>query len=434
MVEVTKAKFSGYRAQIFVMLISMCTLGFGYLTLGLYVPALIIEMNSSVTVITIMYAVLSTVGMAFSIASGPVSKRIGLRAMLIAGAASLVVGYIILYFATNVAMLYLAAGFIGVAISWSGYVMIGRVVTNWFIKRRGIMLGIGTASAGLGSLIAAPLISIVIQNSGWRFACLITIVVMAVIALPSAILIKTDPNQVGQRPLGWAADERARASALDSPSTTIWLPRQVASFVLVLIVLLGGAYAVAGFQPHVANFFVTNGFDLAFAGLIVSVLALANILGSVVAGIIGDRLGTTAVLVYVGACGLAAFAVLPLVAGTGSIGIAFVFAILYGLVQPISGVIVALMTARVFGMKAFPTMIGINDGLLGVLSIFAPIVVGLLYQAGGNYNLAATIGVVLFVAVIICGVSAIQLGQKALPKAPSVEDVILETSEIQQAI
>ena len=403
------AKFSGWRNLILLMLVLMATMGFGFLTLSLYVPVFITDLNASLSTITGMFSVLSIVAMCASMSSGPVSRRIGIHRMIMLGVGMMLAAYAVLYFSNSIATLYIAAGLIGGGLSWSGFIALGRVVSAWFVHRRGLALGIASSASGIGALIAAPLVSNLILGIGWRNAVAITFGIIVVLAVPAVIALRPDPTQIGQRPLlvPGSSHEDYKPADFDAPKVKfrISLP-----FILMVVVVLSGAYSIAGFSSQVANALVVKGFDLAFAGIILAIVAVFNIIGAVLLGLLADRMGTTAALIGVGACGFVGFLLLPF---AGSIPVAVAFGVFYGLVQAGSITMFTLLTARVFGMKQFPLMLGIVDGLIGILSVGTPLVISFLFEATGSYTAPALLGAGIFIAYVACGIGAIRLGDRA---------------------
>lgn len=416
----TSPKFYGYRVQVYVMMLATATLGFGYLTLGLYVPMLVIEMEASLTSITVLFSVVGCVSMFFSFFSGAVSRLIGFKRMIWIGVIALLSGYIVLYFATNLAMLYLAGAFIGAALSWAGVVMIARTVTAWFTAKRGLMLGFASASAGIGALIGSPIISGIIATTGRKNATLVTLVIMALLTIPAATLIKAQPSDIGQEPLG----EGATASSVpngkfDHAISGIRGRTKLIVSLLLLVVFFAGCFSASGVYPNIANAMVQKGFDITFAGSLLAVVALCGIIGNIIVGVLGDRLGIRAVLVYV--LGVGALSLILLASGS-SIPVAFVFAILFGLNQPITGPLVTMLTLRVFGPADFPTMIGRNDASLNLFTIITPFFIGVLFDSTGSYDLPLFIGASIFVAGIVAGLVAISLSEKQQAEAEGTNE------------
>src|SRR3990167_7988995 len=76
------------------------------------------------------------------------------------------------------------------------------VVNRWFVARRGLMMGLLTASTATGSLIFLPGMAMVAEQGGWRPVVLIIAGVMALLAPVVWLLLPESPQAIGQKPYG----------------------------------------------------------------------------------------------------------------------------------------------------------------------------------------------------------------------------------------
>ncbi|XP_055371140.1 monocarboxylate transporter 14 [Condylostylus longicornis] len=112
-----------------------------------------------------------------TLCSGPISSsfvnRYGCRAVTIAGAILASICMIISMFAKNVLTLIFTIG-IGTGLGF-GLIYLPAIVsvTTYFEKYRSLATGIAVCGSGLGTFIFAPLSENLINNYGWRGACLI---------------------------------------------------------------------------------------------------------------------------------------------------------------------------------------------------------------------------------------------------------------------
>jgi len=65
--------------------------------------------------------------------------------------------------------------------------------SRWFIKRRGLALGIVTSGIGIGTLVMSPVITYFISVYGWRTAYLIVGFIAWTILIPAAFMLKSGP-------------------------------------------------------------------------------------------------------------------------------------------------------------------------------------------------------------------------------------------------
>jgi predicted MFS family arabinose efflux permease len=418
-------KFSGYRMEFCVIMLTLCTLGLGFVTLNVYVPSLTQELGTSVSAVSVMFAAMGVTSMLANFISGPVSRKIGLKRMILIGVAALLSGYSLLAVATNITMLYIAGALIGVSLSWAGVICIGRVVSNWFIAKRGLMIGLATGGAGLGPVIGGPLISFLTESAGWRTACLTTLAIMAVLTIPAAILLKAHPADINQVPLTSHETDQADASAQNTSGPTAQQARKSLASALMVVVVLGGIYVAAGYGMHFTNLLVNNGHTLTFAGSMLAVSGVTGMMASILLGVINDKAGTTWAVLFGSTCALASF-ILALFLGVGAAPLAIAFAVFFGFAQPTAGAMTTVLTARTFGPNAFPTMLGIINALGSFMSIFMPVAVGLLFEATGTYTASAIVGIVLAVLIAVGGITAIKAGDHLARKVAHTQGTTLD--------
>src|ERR1700745_2884329 len=80
-------------------------------------------------------------------------------------------------------------------------VVVGATVaTRWFVGRRGLVVGILTASVATGQLVFLPLLAHLTDRFGWRIALTLICVMLSVSASAVLLLMRDRPSDVGLRP------------------------------------------------------------------------------------------------------------------------------------------------------------------------------------------------------------------------------------------
>src|SRR6185312_7762800 len=97
----------------------------------------------------------------------------GPRLVVEGGVAVLVAGLCLATLAREVWQFYLTLGvLVGIGGNLLGYGVQSVVLPNWFVRRRGLAIGIAFSGVGVGSIILLPWLQILIGANGWRYACL----------------------------------------------------------------------------------------------------------------------------------------------------------------------------------------------------------------------------------------------------------------------
>lgn len=91
---------------------------------------------------------------------------------------------------------------IGLGTGAMALVFAATIANRWFVRRRGLVMGILTAGSATGQLIFLPPVAALAETAGWRPASLV-VAVVALLAVPLVWLVLRDhPEQRGVLPFG----------------------------------------------------------------------------------------------------------------------------------------------------------------------------------------------------------------------------------------
>ncbi len=91
---------------------------------------------------------------------------------------------------------------IGIGTGMTALVLGATIATRWFVARRGLVVGIMTASVATGQLVFLPLLASLTERLGWRTALALVCCVLGISALAVLMVMRDRPSDVGQRPFG----------------------------------------------------------------------------------------------------------------------------------------------------------------------------------------------------------------------------------------
>lgn len=83
----------------------------------------------------------------------------------------------------------------GIAHSIGTFSAYNAIINNWFVKRKGLMLGIVNTSVGLGGMVINPLVGSWIQYHGWNASFLYTGLLSAPLHCPLSAWSKFIPRK-----------------------------------------------------------------------------------------------------------------------------------------------------------------------------------------------------------------------------------------------
>jgi MFS family permease len=102
---------------------------------------------------------------------------------------------------------------VGLGTGMTALVLGATVATRWFSARRGLAVGLLTASNATGQLVFLPLLASVTQQWGWRAALALVVVLLAAALLLAPALLRDRPSDVALAPFGERAIVPAPAKA-----------------------------------------------------------------------------------------------------------------------------------------------------------------------------------------------------------------------------
>ena len=146
--------------------------------------------------------------------------RFGVRAVTSTALVLVALGSGLTVFVTAGWQLVLCWGVIvGLGTGSMALVFAATIANRWFVKRRGLVMGVLTAASATGQLIFLPMLAWLAENSGWRAASLlVSVAALAVVPLVLCFL-RNDPADVGALPYG-AAEPDSQVVAAAAPDSS----------------------------------------------------------------------------------------------------------------------------------------------------------------------------------------------------------------------
>src|ERR1700726_473086 len=154
---------------------------------------------------------------------GRLMDRLGPRAVMELGVALMAAGLLLAPLTTQPWHLYLTIGvMVGAGSICLGYSGQSLFLPNWFIRRRGLAIGLAFAGVGIGSMTLLPWVQYMIEQTGWRTACTAMGVLLLVVLAPINLLLRKRPEDMGLRPDGDAAPIASAAPPSSNVVNEAW--------------------------------------------------------------------------------------------------------------------------------------------------------------------------------------------------------------------
>jgi len=320
-------------------------------------------------------------------------QRFGLRRTMGAALALLAAGYGLSAVATQFWQFVVLWGVVvGIGSGLAATVLGAAVATRWFTARRGLVMGLLTASTATGQLVFLPGLARVVEGGGWRGAPLV-VAAAALAVVPFVFwLMRDDPRDVGQRPYGETGPADDAPPAKGNPAK-----RAVDVLLEAVRVrdfwLLAGSFFVCGASTNglIGTHLIPAAFDCGIpevraAGLL-AMMGLFDLVGTTASGWLSDRYNSRYLLfTYYGLRGLSLlFLPTALLGPTAGLGI---FAVFYGLDWIATVPPTVKLTGEVFGREKAGIVFGWIAASHQVGAAFAAYGAGVTRSVSGSYSLA----------------------------------------------
>ncbi len=137
---------------------------------------------------------------------GKLTDRYGPRKVVLLGAILFALGTGLSSQADSLGELRIFYGMIASAGTGAFWVPPVYSLQRWFVRRRGLVMGIAASGVGLGTLVFAPLATYLIGLIGWRDTLLAFAIGFGILLLIAAGFMRADPSDKGLKPYGYQAE------------------------------------------------------------------------------------------------------------------------------------------------------------------------------------------------------------------------------------
>jgi MFS family permease len=209
------------------------------------------------------------------------------------------------------------------------------VVNRWFATRRGLAMGLLSASTATGSLVFLPAMAALAERGGWR-PVVMAVGLMAAVLIPLVWLLMPErPSDIGQPPFGAREIEPVPAPGRPLDAVKLALSVLARASRTSRFWLLFATFFVCGLTTnglvgtHLISFCGDRGLAMVQAGALLATMGAFDIVGTTGSGWLTDRYDPRKLLfVYYGVRGLSLMA-LPFL--TFDVLNLSIFAVFYGL-------------------------------------------------------------------------------------------------------
>jgi OFA family oxalate/formate antiporter-like MFS transporter len=263
----------------------------------------------------------------------------------------------------------------------------------WFVKKRGLAVGIMTAGSGFGNLVVPPLVEESIQLEGWRIGFLALGIGFLLLLLVASYFTQT-PDDRNLKPYGWqgmSVEDQRRSELVEySPKQAL----STKSFWMIYIMFFVGSFGATMFLVHAIPFASTVGISELDASIGLGMLGAGSLFSRIFIGLVADRLNRETGVVISFAVQFVSIGLLQL--SNSNLVLLFYlcsFGIGFGYGGYLSDFIA--LTGDLFGRKSIQMIWAFDETAFGFAGLISPIVAGVFFDRLHSYNLVfdiATIG------------------------------------------
>jgi MFS family permease len=353
---------------------------------------------------------------------GTVADKGGVRLVLSIGSACVALAYLLFGQMSALWQLYAIAFIFGAGLSAMGYLTNQILQARWFVRRRGLAIGVVNSAGGLGGSVAPVLVTSLVARFGWRSAMsLMDVFFWTLPFLLILLVVREHPKELGLFPDG--AANAAETGEFGRGKRLLTTPMNSLGEIFrtpVFWVVIGSVFVAAGTigtTLHILILYLRDlGFSQQVAASALSLEFALSFIGRLGFGVLSDRFSARKVgvvsFVLLGLSSLLLFV-------ARSPGMLIAFVILHGLGH---GAIVSffpLILAEAFGtQKHLGRLLAVGHlayaGGLGTI----PIISGYAFDSTGSFAIGFAINSIT--TWLACGgLVAIGLGGRAIQRESS---------------
>ncbi len=296
-----------------------------------------------------------------------------------------IIGFVLAYASYALAQspihLYISAFFVGIFYLNSTLIPVSMMVTNWFVKKRGLAMSL--AMAGIGLVCALP---------------------------TSLFILRKSPADMGLEPYG--AGESVASTSANKVEKGVKISVKESKGKLFFWVMIAGMVAnglinsgaLGQFPPALEELH-----GVATQAAIISMYSSIGIFGKILLGWVNDKFGIVISCTF--GCVMFGLAFVFMLLGQ-NVNMLYAMAVVFGLGNAIGTVVPPLVTAEIFGNEKYGEAYGMVNSATQVGLSLGSLMVASLYDLNGSYTTAWIILLGLTVVTLVGWLGSYALSKK----------------------
>ena len=224
-------------------------------------------------------------------------NRYGLRNVVLLALSSVALALVASLAMTELWQLILLWGVVvGVGTGMTALVLGATVSARWFAVRRGLVVGILTASVATGQLVFLPVLAAITERVGWRPALGFVCAMLSLAAGAVLLLMRDRPSDIGLRPFGDEGTEPLPAPPVNRApimAAALGTLREAARtrvfWILFFTFFICGASTAGLIQVHLIPLCADFGIPQVEAASLLAAMGVFDFFGTIISGWLSDR-------------------------------------------------------------------------------------------------------------------------------------------------
>ena len=396
------------------MLVIFSMVGNIIVSYGIFLPTMCEELDWSRSTLSAPYTAFWIVMGLLGPLVGISTVKFGPRRNIICGNFVITLGVLGMSLVKEVWHVYLCFSvFIGIGQAFGSFIAANTVVTNWFTKRRALVISLLSASGGVGGLIFPLLVSWLISSQGWRLTWVCVAGIHLILAVVIAgILIRDKPEEMGQAPDGEINDSAQEAKAASPALGQVYQTPvdwrvidvlRTPAFWLMIAFASATMFTLNFLSLHQVAYLQDIGYSPIVAATTIGLLSGMSIIGQLTSGVLGIRFEGR----YLAAACLAGLAVgITILMNVRTLPLIYLHTIVSGVSCGGIMVIMPVLIGAYFGRANYAQILGWTTPITTIFSAGSPLLAGFIFDNTGSYTPVFIIALVFLGVGLVCALLA----------------------------
>jgi MFS family permease len=392
--------FYGWIVLIGLFVIYAITNGVILNTLPLFYPELIKEYGWTQDQVTRPAQLLFLLVAIFSPLIGNFMDRLNVKRMMLAGGVMILIGFVLFSRIQSINMLLMAYFIFAIGITLAGIIPSMKIVTNWFVKSRGLAVGILLVGSSLGGALFNPIAGIFIASQGWRTALLsMGMIASVLIFVPLIVAVVTHPDLKSLLPDG---NQQESEGSKGVNQISLGYSDVFKSGVFYLMLFITGSmwFCIVGIIQHQVLFIKDLNSTVSPASLL-SVFFVFSVFGKVIFGKLSDKYPKKSIM-FLAVCNLALGALILTIIKSNPDTLLWVYAIVFGVGFSGTFTMIQLLIAEYYHGPSYGKILGLFTMIDTLAGVFGIMTLGKMRTNLGSYDQSFIVLLILSVVSAVC--------------------------------